>query len=137
MPRRKVIQEEQVEEEAEEYWDIKKLLIGLTITLALAAFIFYVISTIVLVPQQQPSTVLSERTKAEKEPPQPPDIDLPSEEDVTAILNSVKDNISQITAGNFTSSQSAITKMITDLQKLKIGNRTAKDYVCDVVCKEE
>ncbi len=62
-------------------------------------------------------------------------VKLPSGEDVSNILDQAKENLSQITSENLTSSQAAIQKIIHDLQNLQNGSGSAVGTFCDLVCK--
>lgn len=63
-------------------------------------------------------------------------IDLPEGKDAQKILSNIQKEISTITPENIASSDSAILKIIGDLQSLRNGDKSAFETVCSMVCKK-
>lgn len=120
--------------EDENHWDFKKIAIGGGIILVLLS-----LGALMLIPgdtrtKREKEGVLSvetegDETKSQKPPP------LPNREDVEGIISNAQDALSKITSDNLTSSQAAIQKVISDLEKLK-DDKSATDVICDLVCKK-
>lgn len=63
-----------------------------------------------------------------------PSIDLPQKKEAAALLASIQNEINSITPDNITASDSAILKIIGDLQNLRSGDASAFETVCSMVC---
>jgi hypothetical protein len=126
-------QEEEVQEGqiVESSWDLKKILIGGFVIVTLFLF-----ALIIFFPGKNSGrkpVTLGAQTDRQQLTPTPP---LPDKEDVQNIINSAKDTLSQITSENLSSSESAIQKVISDLQSLQAGSGSAVDVFCNFVCKK-
>ncbi len=135
--RSKVTQEEEIIEK----WDWKRIAIGATVLTTLGIVGGYVVfkKTPInnLVSNNKGALGITSSDNAggnSTSNQQPPP--LPSKEDVNKIINDVKNNISNITAENLTSSQAAIQTVIQDLQQLQNGKKTPLDEICSLVCKK-
>lgn len=62
-----------------------------------------------------------------------PRVDVPHEK-AADLLSSIQKEINAITPENITSSDSAILKIIGDLQNLRSGDQSAFETVCSMVC---
>lgn len=121
-------------ETVETRWDIKRILIGLVIVAFLVS-----LGALMLFPNDQNKKtgaggtlgISSDTNQANKELPS-----LPIKEDIEKILVEAQNTLSQITSENLTSSQGAIQKLISDLEKLKEKNEPI-DIICDLVCKDK
>lgn len=116
-------------ETVETRWDPKKIIIGVVILLILG-----LLGTIMLTGIGRQSSV-SDREALGVESVDENAPSLPTSEDVEKIIRETRETISNITAGNLTSSQAAIQKMISDLEILQ-EKKDAKDVICDLVCKK-
>lgn len=61
-------------------------------------------------------------------------IDLPQKKEAATLLSNIQKEINAITPENITSSDSAILKIIGDLQNLRSGDASALETVCSMVC---
>ena len=61
-------------------------------------------------------------------------IEIPDKKDAEKIINNIQKEMSAITPENVTSSDSAILRIIGDLQKLRNGESSAVETVCKLVC---
>ena len=59
---------------------------------------------------------------------------LPDKKDAENILKNVQKEINTITPENITSSDSAILRIIEDLERLRSGDANALETVCSLVC---
>ncbi len=59
---------------------------------------------------------------------------LPDKKDAENILKNVQKEINAITPENITSSDSAILRIIEDLERLRSGDANALETVCSLVC---
>ena len=113
-------------ETVERRWDPKKIIIGIVILSILGLLGAIMLSGI----GKRNSINDRETLGVTSEKPF-----LPTSEDVERIIRETRETISNITAENLTSSQSAIQKMISDLELLQ-GKKDAKDVLCELVCKK-
>lgn len=134
--RNKVTQEEEIVEK----WDWKRIAIGATVLTTLGVVGGYVVfkktplSNLASIDEKGTLGVTSSNKTADNTSNSPPP--LPSKEDINKIIDDVKNNISNITAENLTSSQAAIQTVIRDLQQLQSGKKTPIDELCSLVCKK-
>lgn len=134
--RNKVTQEEEIIEK----WDWKRIAIGATVLTTLGVVGGYVVfkktplSNLASVDKKGTLGVTSSGNAADNPSSNPPP--LPSKDDINKIIDDVKNNISNITAENLTSSQAAIQTVIQDLQQLQNGKKTPIDELCSLVCKK-
>lgn len=115
-------------ETIESRWDLKKIIIGVVILSMLGllgAIMLTGIGKRGSVNDREALGITNEETPS-----------LPTTADVERIIRETRETISSITADNLTSSQAAIQKMISDLEKLREGKSTA-DVFCDLVCKDK
>lgn len=120
--------------EDETHWDFKKIAIGGGIILVLLS-----LGALMLVPgdsrtKREKEGVLSVETEGD-ETTSETQAPLPNREDIEGIISNAQDALSKITSENLTSSQAAIQKVISDLEKLK-ESKSATDVICDLVCKK-
>lgn len=129
MSRRKVIQDELSEriEEAEVImrWSKKRIAIATFVVIVVIAGGLYMISLL----SQNKATVLGEKA------PDEPKIELPSEKTVEEILDKAQEDLANINTKNIIASQPKIQAIINDLTNLTESSRSAKDLICDAVCK--
>lgn len=126
------IKEDFEEKELEEkQWDLKRIIIGIIILLSLLLVGFLMLSKADISnekPKEGALGISSRQNQEEKAP------SLPTREDVEKIIVEAKNNLSNITSENLTSSQAAIQKVIADLKTLQ-GKKEPVDIFCELVCK--
>lgn len=116
----------------EERWDLKRVLIGLILLVVFGGLgIYYLIGFVERNGLNLNRKTLGAATQNEISPPP-----LPTKEDISKIITTARDELSQITSDNLTSSQAAIQKIIGDLQSLTGGKKSAADILCEFVCKK-
>lgn len=130
--KRNIEQSEDIEqEEIEEQWDLKKILIGagiaVVVLLTLGAFLFQQVT----LKAVEFNEVLGESTTRTL-PQKPDDVQLPTMDDVGVVTHTVHDFLNRITSQE--SSQSGVGKIVHDIQNISIGGRTVKDIVCSFAC---
>jgi gas vesicle protein len=115
-------------ETVETQWDIKRIVIGIVILAILASFgaLFFFPKK----PSSDQATLGVSSGESSRELP-----NLPTQDDVENIVSEAKSALSEITSENLTSSQAAIQKIISDLQKLQ-ENKGAIGAICSLICKE-
>jgi len=128
----KTIKENFEEKDIAPQWDMKRIIIGVIILLSflLAGFLMISKANISRESPDEGALGISSRQNQEEKAPS-----LPTKEDVERIIVEAKNNLSNITSENLTSSQAAIQKVITDLKKLQ-ENKSAVGVICDLVCKK-
>src|SRR5690554_3648571 len=124
---RKSLKEEKNEEviegeEVQSVWDLKKIIVGFVILI-----IILIVASYVFIPTRYAGESDYRETLGASTSDEPPP--LPDASDVDKILNNAQKALSNITSENLTSSQAAIQKIITDLQKLQ-----ESEGVGDVFC---
>ena len=127
MSRRKIIKEaEEIVEDAEVVmrWSSKRIVIATFIVVVIIAGGLYTISLL----SQNPK-VLGERTQDR------PKIKIPNERSIEKIIDNAQDELSSINAKNLVESQPRIKKIIDDLTNLTNSSNSAKDLICESLCK--
>jgi len=127
------VKQEAIEGElVETQWDIKRIAIGAVIIIALLILGSYILfpSGVKDTLDKETLSITSDNAR-EREAPS-----IPKKEDIETIIHSAQETLSAITSDNLTSSQAAIQKLITDLQKLK-EDKGAAGILCDLVCKDK
>lgn len=121
------------EGELVESWSKPKIYIALGALLVIlcAGIVGYSMLEEQVVPKQERSVLSASDAQVRAQ-----NIKLPNSQDVSNILEQAKENLSQITSENLTSSQAAIQKIIQDLQGLQNGSGSAVGVFCDLVCKK-
>lgn len=112
---------------AEEVWSKKRILIGL-LTLCFVVGSLGYFGTGFVTDALRSREVLGKQTPIQE-------IEIPNQEEVNKILVNAKEELSQITSENITASESAIQKIIQDLERLQGGDTDAKNIVCGYVCR--
>ncbi len=129
MSRRKVAKEELEEriEEAEVVmrWSAKRIVLATIFVVFVIVAGLYFTSLI----SQRSSNILGENTVDR------PQIKLPSEKNVEKILDQAQQDLANINAKNIISSQPKLQQIINDLTGITTSSRSAKDLICDAVCK--
>lgn len=128
MSRRKKIQDN-IDDEIQEAeivtrWSKNRIAIALFLTIAIILGGIYAISLL----SQNPK-VLGDRTRKE------PQIKIPDERDVEEVIENAQDELSNINAQNIIENQPQIKKIIDDLTSLTNSSNSAKDLICDSLCK--
>lgn len=118
------------EEKIEESWDIKKIIIGALILITFFGIGFFYLFNLFTKGDLLSKRALGVSTKKEKEVPP-----LPSKDDISRIITSAQESLSQITYENVTSSQAAIQKIIKDLNFLEGKNEN--NFICQFICKDK
>lgn len=130
MSRRRMVKEELEEriEEAEVVmrWSTKRIVIATFLVIAIIAGGLYAITLM----SQNPTRVLGEKA-ADR-----PKIKIPDDNAVEDIISKAKEDLSNINAKNIVSSQPKLQQIINDLTNLTESSKSAKNLICDVVCKE-
>jgi len=108
-------------------WDLKKIVI-----VAVTLLVLGLLGAIMLTGIGRQSSVSDREALGVASEDIP---SLPTSEDVERIIRETRETISNITAENLTSSQAAIQKMISDLEKLQ-EKKNATDILCELVCKK-
>lgn len=129
MSRRKKIQEE-IEEQIEEAevvmrWSPKRIALATFLVVMIIAGGIYAISLM----SENRSSVLGERV------PNKPQIDLPNEKTVEEIIDRAQKDLSNINTKNIISSQPKLQQIINDLTSLTESSSSAKDLICNTVCR--
>lgn len=106
-------------------WDKNRIAIAVVLVVLIIFGGLYVLSLL----SQNPK-VLGEKTTPDK-----PQIKLPDEKDVDKIINGAKQNLSEINAKNVIDSQPKLKKIIDDLTHLTGSSMSAKNLICDSLCK--
>lgn len=131
MSRRKVVKNE-LEERIEEaevimHWSGKRIVIATFLVILIIAGGLYAIS--LLSENPNAPKILGQRASDK------PQLALPKEAQVEEIVEKAKEDLSNINARNIIASQPKIQQIINDLTSLTSSSRSAKDVICDVVCK--
>ncbi len=118
------VERKKVEDEA--HWSIKRILIftSILLTLAFAVWYFFQLRQGEILGEQDMSTDGSG-----------PQIGLPSQDDVSAILESAEENISNIDTNDIISSQPQIQQAIEQLEKLTDKDNFKKN-ICSSICSD-
>jgi flagellar basal body-associated protein FliL len=129
MSRRSIIKEteEDLVQEAEVItrWSKKRIFIAIVIVIFIVSGGIYVASLVT----QNAVRVLGART------PDKPEIQVPNEKNVQNVIDSAKQNLSNINAKNIVESQPKLKKIIDDLTNLTGSTSSAKSLICDTLCK--
>ena len=129
MSRRSIIKEteEELIKEAEVItrWSKKRIVIAIILVVFIISGGIYAASLIT----QNAVRVLGART-ADK-----PQIQIPNEKNVQSVIDSAKQDLSNINAKNIVESQPKIKKIIEDLTNLTGSSSSAKSLICDTLCK--
>ncbi len=126
--RRKIIDPDERFQEGKivESWSKVRVLIALVVIAGIAA-LGYILFT---KAQSKAARVLgAESPKIDTQ-----NVHLPTRADANKVLNSVKQELNNLTSDNLTSSQAALQKIITDLQMLQSGKGNAADLICNTIC---
>jgi cytochrome c-type biogenesis protein CcmH/NrfG len=129
MSRRSIIKEteEDLVKEAEVVmrWSKKRIVMATILAVCIIAGGVYALSLL----GQNASRVLGAKT-ADK-----PQIQIPNEKNVQDVIDSAKEDLSNINAKNIVESQPKIKKIIEDLNNLTGSSSSAKSLICDTLCK--
>ncbi|MDO8269673.1 MAG: hypothetical protein Q7T54_03320 [Candidatus Levybacteria bacterium] len=129
MSRRRIIKEarEEIIEDAEVVmrWSSKRIVIATFLVVMIIFGGIYAISLL----SQNPSRVLGEKTADQ------PKIKIPTERTVEDVIEKAKEDLSNINAKNIISSQPKLQQIINDLTNLTGSSTSAKDLICNTVCK--
>lgn len=130
MSRRSIIRqtEEDIVQEAEVVmqWSKKRIVIATFICLLLIVGGIYGINVL----SQNASKVLGENTSNNK-----PKINIPNQKSVEEVIKTAKNDLSNINAKNIVESQPQLKKIIDDLTHLTGSSSSAKNLICDTLCK--
>ena len=118
------------EEKVEERWDLKRILIGVTLLLIFLGIGFYYLLNLVKKENIFGRRTLGVSAKNEEREVPP----LPTKDDISRIISGAQQTLSQITYENVTSSQAAIQKIIKDLNLLEGKNEG--NVICQILCKK-
>lgn len=124
--------EEKEDDKIKESWDLRRVIVGLVLLIIFGAIGAYYLMGFI----ERSGLGLNKKTlgvSTQNENSAPP---LPNKEDISKIITTARDELSQITSDNLTSSQAAIQKIIGDLQLLTGGKKSAADILCEFVCKK-
>lgn len=115
------------------HWDFKRILIGIGILIVLVIMgnYFFVVTGEKILEKGQVQGISSEKEILVSSPPE-----LPTKEDAIRLLQEAQANLGSITEQNLTSSGAAIAKIISNLQALQGGEKSAGDVFCELVCKK-
>lgn len=116
----------------ETQWNIKRIIIGAVIVVALLILASYILFPSGVKDDQNKEALGITSGNADGREVQ----SLPSKEDIETIIQSAQETLSAITSDNLTSSQAAIQRLIADFQKLQKDKGPA-GILCDLVCKEK
>ena len=64
-----------------------------------------------------------------------PQIKIPKERDIQEVIENAKNELSNINAKNIIESQPQLQKIISDLTHLTGSSSSAKNLICDAICK--
>ncbi len=129
MSRRSIIKdtEEELIQEAEVVmrWSKKRIVIATFFVLCIIAGGIYGINIL----GQNASKVLGAKTDNR------PKIEIPTQKSVEDVISSAKKDLSGINAKNIVESQPQLKKIIEDLTHLTGSSSSAKNLICDTLCK--
>ena len=114
-------------------WDFKRIFIGiglLILLFILGNYFFVVTGERVLGEKQMQEAAIEKGAQASPVP------ELPNKEDALRLLQEAQKNLESITEQNLPASGTAISKIISDLQALQGGKKSAGDVFCELVCKK-
>lgn len=122
-------------ETVETRWDIKRIVIGILIAIALI-----ILGSYMLFPPRGGRDSLNGGTLGitsheDKAGTGRKEVLLPTKENIETVIHNAQETLSELTSENLTSSQAAIQKLIADLQKLQ-ENKDTVGVICDLVCKK-
>lgn len=130
MSRRSIIKEteEEIVKEAEVVmrWSGKRIVIATFLCLILIAGGIYAIYHL----GQNTVKVLGTNTKNDH-----PQIQIPQQKNVEQIIDNAKKDLSNINAKNIVESQPQLKKVIEDLTHLTGSSGSARNLICDTLCK--
>ncbi len=130
MSRRSIIQEteEEIVKEAEVVmrWSGKRIVIATFLCIILIVGGIYGIYKL----GQNTVNVLGAQTKKDH-----PQLQIPQQKNVEEIINNAKKDLSNINAKNIVESQPQLKKVIDDLTHLTGSSSSAKNLICDTLCK--
>ncbi len=121
-------------EEVVEKWSVTKIVIGILMGLFLGYFVYIFVHDVANKIHQKAVQILDQTTQVSKRPI-PQQVQLPSLNDASGILSDVQQTVSRFSAQNISSSQSAIEKVIVELQQLQSGQKNVSKVFCDLACK--
>ena len=119
--------EEIQEAEVVTRWSAPKILIAVGVIALVGMFGMYFLDSL----KSNDENVLGVKERAKNKA----QIEIPSKEKVSEILEQARESISNIDTENLVDSQPQIKKAIEDLEKLTTTDTNAKKVVCDAVCK--
>lgn len=123
--RRKIKEEEEIQEaEIVTHWSAKRIGVAILILVLLVGFGIFSLSLLSKNPK-----ILGEKTLDR------PKIEIPNEKNVEEIIEKAKDELSDINAKNLIESQPRLKKIIDDLTGLTGSSTSAKNLICDSLCK--
>lgn len=129
MSRRSIIKEteEELIKEAEVItrWSKKRIVIAVILVVFIISGGIYAATLVT----QNAVRVLGARTVDK------PQIQIPNEKNVQSVIDSAKQDLSNINAKNIVESQPKIKKIIEDLTNLTGSSSSAKSLICDTLCK--
>jgi hypothetical protein len=114
-------------------WDFKRIFIGvglLILFVIMGNYFFVVTGEKVLGEKQIKGSTIEQGVSVSPVP------ELPTKEDAIKILQEAQKNLESITEQNLPASGAAIAKIISDLQALQGGKKSAGDVFCELVCKK-
>lgn len=130
MPRRKIVKqvEEEVIQEAEVvmHWSGKRIVVATILCLLI------IIGGIYGIYALGRNTVQVLGTKTQSDHPQ---IQIPQQKNVEEIIENAKKDLSNINTKNIVESQPQLKKIIDDLTHLTGSSSSARNLICDTLCK--
>lgn len=130
MSKLKEQEEFQEGEVVEEIWSKRRIFIGIAVVVAVLGLGSYFFKSSFQDALPQKATLGTQDVIPT------PEVEIPNKEELNEILNNAKESLSEITSENVTSSESAIQKIIQDLERVQGGDGTAKNVLCEYVCKD-
>jgi hypothetical protein len=135
--RRKIEKEEGFQDaELVEKWSRKRLFVAFTTLLVLGGVGYFALSQIGEKAQRVLGLESGHQVNTSKSSDFSDEVRLPTKDDVNALLEQAKDQLSNMTADNITASQAAVQKIIQDLQSMQTGSQSPIGALCDLVCKK-
>ncbi|RJQ24980.1 hypothetical protein C4577_06655 [Candidatus Parcubacteria bacterium] len=143
-----VFGKKEIEQEGQENWDIKRIIIGTVILISLIGFGYFQYSNSFKNEVENPKTGIFgafSRDQSLKQPEQkiPEEIEnlknleIPSREKIQEIILQAQETISEITPENAASSSQELQKLINDLSAVQNKSKEPKDLACELICGSE
>ncbi len=143
--RRGIDKEEGFQEgEIVDRWSKKRVLIALAVLVALLLGGFFALTQMkkkadkILGVESNPQVVDGSSASNSSNPANSSNgnVRLPTKQDADQLLEQAKKELNSLTADNLTSSQAALQKVISDLQKVQTGQESPLNAICNYVCKK-